>query len=68
MFLGSELGRVGSELGGLGEEIWNIRCGDDFVLAEGVLTRARMRAPIQEFCFFAVTSVTVDGVEKTISP
>ena len=33
------------------ESIWNIRCGDDFVLAEGVVTRARMRAPIQEFCF-----------------
>ena len=33
------------------ELIWRIGCGDDFVLAEGVLTRARMRAPIQAFCF-----------------
>ena len=50
------------------ELIWRIGCGDDFVLAEGVFTRARMRAPILEFCFFAVTSVTADGIEKTSSP
>ena len=36
--------------------------------AEDVLTRARMRDPVQEFCFFAVTSVTVDRVEKPFSP
>ena len=50
------------------ELIWRIGCGDDFVLAEGVFTRARMRAPILEFCFFAVTSVTVDGVENLFHP
>ena len=37
------------------------------MLAEG-FSRARMRASIQEFCFFAVTSVTVDGVEKLFHP
>ena len=35
---------LGSELGGLGEEIWRIGCGDDFVLAEDVLTRAYARS------------------------
>ena len=37
------------------------------VLAEGVLTRACMRAPVLRVLFFAVTSVTADGVENTSS-
>ena len=36
------------------------------VLAEGVL-RARMRAPVLGVLFFAVTSVTADGIENTSS-
>ena len=31
-------------------------------------SRARMRDSIQEFCFFAVTSVTVDGVGNLFHP
>ena len=37
------------------------------VLGEYVLTRARMRAPVQRVLFFAVTSVTADGIENTSS-
>ena len=37
------------------------------VLAEYVLTRARMRALVLWVLFFAVTSVTADGVENTSS-
>ena len=37
------------------------------VLAEYVLTRACMRAPVLGVLFFAVTSVTVDGIENTSS-
>ena len=33
------------------------------VLAEGVLTRACMRAPVLRVLFFAVTSVTADGLK-----
>ena len=33
-----------------------------------MFARACMRAPVYEFCFFAVTSVTADGVENTSSP
>ena len=36
-------------------------------MAEGVLTRARMRAPVLGVLFFAVTSVTADGIENTSS-
>ena len=36
-------------------------------MAEGVLTRARMLAPVLGVLFFAVTSVTADGVENTSS-
>ena len=36
-------------------------------MAEGVLTRACMRAPVLGVLFFAVTSVTADGVENTSS-
>ena len=38
------------------------------VLAEGVLTRACMRDPVLRVLFFAVTSVTVDGVENLFHP
>ena len=41
--------------------------GDGWGLAEGVLTRARMRAPVLGVLFFAVTSVTADGIENTSS-
>ena len=41
--------------------------GDGWGLAEGVLTRARMRAPVLRVLFFAVTSVTADGIENTSS-
>ena len=38
-------------------------------IGEGVLTRASMRAPVLGVLFFfAVTSVTADGIEKTSSP
>ena len=37
------------------------------VLAEGVLTRACMRAPVLGVLFFAVTSVTANGIENTSS-
>ena len=37
------------------------------VLGEGVLTRARMRALVLGVLIFAVTSVTVDGIENTSS-
>ena len=37
------------------------------VLAEYVVTRAYARSCTQEFCIFAVTSVTADGVENTSS-
>ena len=37
-----------------------------FLLFLPSLLRARVRA-LQEFCFFAVTSVTVDGVDSTSS-
>ena len=36
-------------------------------MAEDVLTRARMRALVLGVLFFAVTSVTADGIENTSS-
>ena len=38
------------------------------VLAEVVFTRARMRALVLGVLFFAVTSVTADGIENASSP
>ena len=37
--------------------------GDGWVLAEGVLTRAYARSRTRSFVFFAVTSVTADGLK-----
>ena len=41
--------------------------GDGWVLAEGVLLRAYTRFRTRSFVFFAVTSVTADGVQNTSS-
>ena len=61
MFLGIGFRRVGEWIGMIGrEEVCQLA-----VLAEGVLSCSRMRAPVLGVLFFAVTSVTADGAENT---
>ena len=62
MFLGVEFGRGGVDL-----DDWVRNRFGLAVLAEYVLTRARMLAPVLGVLFFAVTSVTADGVENASS-